>query len=263
MPSDPLFAVAGLRAVVTGACGAIGRAIVTELVSRGAKVIGVDADLTVVDVAAALGAAGVVLDVSDEDAVKRAFGEQISGADILVNNAGINIKQDPAAIDLATWRRIMDVNLTGYYLMARGTAAVQRALGRPGSIINVSSTASVLALGRGNLAYAVSKAGVNQLTRELAVEWAHLGIRVNAVAPSQVATPAWLTAAGRDEAGAVQYRRVLSGIPMGRLVEPEELVGPILFLASPAAAMVTGTVLPVDGGNLAFNSAGTLPNGAA
>lgn len=258
---DPLFGVAGRSAIVTGACGQIGQAIVAALCERGAVVTAVDADPAIETVAARLGAAAVRADVSDPADVDLAVtvaDQHGDGVDMLVNNAGINEHAGPLAIELSAWNRILAVNLTGYFLMARAVARIQRDRQRPAAIVNISSTASTTALGRGNLAYGVSKAGVDQLTRELAVELSALGIRVNAIQPAQVATPAW-RAVAQDPQTAPRYARVVSGIPLRRLVEPAELVGPVLFLLSPAASMVTGAVLPVDGGNLAFNAAGSLP----
>lgn len=260
MPSTDRFSLDGQTAVVTGAAGAVGSAIVVELVSRGVRVIALDLAESIVEGARALGATGRAVDVCDEDAVTAILAELAgqSGVDILVNNAGINDRAAPFDVRMDTWDRIMDVNLRGYFVVARAVARLQVGLGRGASIVNVSSTAATASLGRGNLVYGLSKAGVNQLTRELAVEWAADGIRVNAVQPAQIATPAW-EAARENPAMAEIYDQVIAGIPLRRLLDPDELVGPILFFASPAASFVTGTVLPVDGGNLALNPAGTVP----
>lgn len=260
MPSTDLFSLEGRTAVVTGAAGSVGSAVVAELVARGVRVIALDLSESIVESAAAAGATGRAVDVCDEDALARILDELASesGVDILVNNAGINDRAAPFDVRMDTWDRIMDVNLRGYFLVARAVARLQVSLGRGASIVNVSSTAATLSLGRGNLVYGLSKAGVNQLTRELAVEWAANGIRVNAVQPAQIATPAWESAKTDPERRAM-YERAIAGIPLGRFVDPEELVGPILFFASPAASAVTGTVLPVDGGNLALNASGTVP----
>ena len=149
------------------------------------------------------------------------------------------------------------MNLTGYFLCARAAGARMVPAGRGGSVINMSSITGSSALGRGNFAYSVSKGGVNQLTRELAVEWARHRIRVNAIQPAQFHNAAW------DEMLADPSKRelvehVVAGIPLGRFGEPVEMVGPVVFLASDAAAMVTGILLPVDGGNLALNAGGSV-----
>ena len=129
----------------------------------------------------------------------------------------------------------------------------------PGSIINISSIGGASGVGRGNFAYDVSKAGVLQLTRELAIEWAKHNIRVNAILPCQVRTDALqrLIDDPQFDTSAL-VSRFLTGIPLQRLGEPEDIVGPVIFLASNAAAMMTGALVPVDGGNLAFNAGGTL-----
>ena len=142
-------------------------------------------------------------------------------------------------------------------LFARAARARMIVRGQGGAIVNVSSIASASSLGRGNLAYGTSKSGVNQLTRELAIEWAHHRVRVNAIQPCQFLNAGWRSMLA-DPNRAPLVERVLSGIPLGRMGEPEEIVGPVLFLASDAASMVTGVLLPVDGGNLALNPTGTL-----
>ena len=128
-----------------------------------------------------------------------------------------------------------------------------------GSIINISSTASVTGMGRGNFAYGTTKGAINELTRELAVEWARYGIRVNTLLPAQVLTPylEQLMSNPSFSSGGLMDR-IRSGIPLGRLGNPEDLVGPVVFLASDASAFISGVMLPVDGGNLAFNPCGSL-----
>lgn len=118
--------------------------------------------------------------------------------------------------------------------------------------------AGVSALGRGNFAYSISKSGVNQMTRELAVEYASQGIRVNAIAPAQVATETFKRSMlGDPRFDDTMRQRLLVGIPLNRFLEPEEFVGPAVFLCSAAASAVTGVILPVDGGNLALNAGGS------
>jgi NAD(P)-dependent dehydrogenase (short-subunit alcohol dehydrogenase family) len=129
--------------------------------------------------------------------------------------------------------------------------------GTGGSIVNISSIAGVSALGRGNFPYSVSKSGVNQMTRELAVEYAGWGIRVNAIAPAQVATETFKRGMlGDPRFNSTLRPRLMAGIPLNRFLEPEEFVGPAVFLCSAAASAVTGVILPVDGGNLALNAGG-------
>ena len=259
--------LAGSVAVVNGGAGGIGAEVSRQLAAAGAAVAVLDIDP---DAAARMAAElsdagaraiGLATDIADPAAVDQAFAaidDALGPLRMLVNNAGINPRQAPFEVDLETWNRVQAVNVTGYFLCAR--AAAQRMLpAGGGSIVNVSSIAGSAALGRGNLAYAVSKGGVDALTRELAVEWARHGIRVNAVAPCQVSTAGFVageearTAAGDHTAA--DYRR---GIPMGRAARPEEIAAAICYLASDAASMVTGVVLPVDGGNLALNAGGSI-----
>jgi NAD(P)-dependent dehydrogenase (short-subunit alcohol dehydrogenase family) len=163
----------------------------------------------------------------------------------------------PQRVPIDVWDAVLRTNLTGMLLYAQRAAERMIAAGRGGSIVNISSTAGSSVLGRGNLAYGVSKSGVIQMTRELAVEWARYDIRVNAIQPCQFLNEGWRPAL-TDPSKQDLVERVVSGIPLGRMGEPHEIVGPILFLASPAASMVTGITLPVDGGNLVFNPGGTL-----
>ena len=152
----------------------------------------------------------------------------------------------------------MAVSITGYAMAAREAGRAMIRQGRGGSIVNVSSIAGLSALGRGNFAYSVAKAGVNQLARELAVEWAGHGIRVNAVAPCQVRT-ARLARCWRISASTPgRWNSTSSGASRcRRLAEPGEIADVIHFLASDAARFVTGVVLPVDGGDTALDAGGT------
>ena len=190
----------------------------------------------------------------------RAFDAAYDRLDVLVNNAGINPRQGrPEDYPLDVWHRVIDTNLTAYLLFAQAAFRRMQASADSGaSIINVSSIAGASALGRGNLGFGVSKAGVEQLTRELAVEWAPAGVRVNAIQPCQFVN-AGLQALIDDPAQRPMVDRMISGIPMGRMGQPDEIAGPVLFLASPAASMVTGVILPIDGGNGALNPGGTVP----
>jgi NAD(P)-dependent dehydrogenase (short-subunit alcohol dehydrogenase family) len=253
--------------VVNGGANGIGMAICRAFAVTGATVAVLDIDVaaatrTVDQITAAGGNARMwSCDISSERQVEDAFAEidtALGHVDVLVNNAGINPRALPLEVDIDVWQRVLAVNLTGYFLCARAAGRGMVARGH-GAIVNISSIAGSAALGRGNLAYSVTKGGVDAMTRELAVEWGRHGVRVNAIAPCQVATVGFVTnEQARTQAGdptASHYRR---GIPLGRAAEPGDIAAAVLYLASDAAAMVTGVTLPVDGGNLAFNAGGTL-----
>jgi NAD(P)-dependent dehydrogenase (short-subunit alcohol dehydrogenase family) len=266
--SADLFRMDGRTVIVTGAGGALGRAMAVGLVEAGASVAlddvhGGRLGQTVDAVRAAGGTCIAVEGDAADPAHIEAFvteTERTYGRiDALVNNAGINPQQSqPEDFPMAVWEEVMRVNLAGYMRFAQAVGRRMIAAGKGGSIVNISSIAAASTLGRGNLAFGVSKAGVDQLTRNLAVEWAGFGIRVNSILPCQFVNEG-LMAQIRDPARAAIVARMISGIPMGRMGRPEEIVGPVLFLLSDAASMVTGVNLPVDGGNLALNPGGSVP----
>lgn len=245
----------GEVAVVTGAAQGNGRAIALGLARAGARVaccdLQADAVARVAEEIRIEGGTAIALttDVSDPAACVAAAQDCASGlgapASILVNNAGIIRRTPPDAEDFAEgWEQIMAVNASGTMQMVRAfLPQLRRTKGR---IINLASIMSVIA-GPGLTAYAASKGAVLQLTKALAHDLAADGIRVNAIAPGVIETP--MTEATRQNPEAIQ--RFMMHTPLGRPGRPEELVGPVLFLASTASSYVTGALLPVDGGYLA------------
>jgi NAD(P)-dependent dehydrogenase (short-subunit alcohol dehydrogenase family) len=198
-------------------------------------------------------------DASDEQSIERAFSqidETFGCVDILVNLAYTPTFAKPQDISLAQWELSLKINLTSYFLSCREAGRRMIARGRGGAIVNMCSIAGTSALGRGSYPYSVTKGGIVMLTKELALEWARYGIRVNAIQPCQFLTPGLRHRLDDPALGPIR-EKFLSGIPLNRLGEPAEMVGPVVFLVSDAAAMVTGVLLPVDGGNLAMNAGGT------
>jgi NAD(P)-dependent dehydrogenase (short-subunit alcohol dehydrogenase family) len=243
--TDPLseFRLDGEVAVVTGGASGIGAAVAAALAAVGARV-------AVFDLAAS-GEDAYKVDVADEAQVKTAFERVVARhgrLDVLFNNAGIAIRKPTSEITLEDWNKVVAVNMTGVFLCAREAARHMLAARRGGRIIN---TASIMGFSGGglypNLSYQATKGAVVNMTRALAVEWAKQGIRVNAIAPTWVRTPLLRGIADKPEL----LERIERLTPMGRLAEPQEIVGAVLFLASRASAMVTGHVLAVDGGFLA------------
>ena len=243
-------------AVVAGGARGIGRAAAMALAGAGATVAILDRDAAAADAAAqaigtiAAAASTHIADVTDEAALERAFAtvaQHHGGVDVLVNSAGIGLRH--AAVDhpLADWDKVVAVNLTGVFLCSRIAARSMLHRGG-GAIVNL---ASIMGFSGGgiypNVSYQATKGAVVNMTRALAVEWAGQGIRVNAIAPTWVRTP--LTRGITENPDLV--RRIETITPMGRLAEPGEIVGAVLFLASRASAMVTGHVLAIDGGFLA------------
>lgn len=257
-----LFGLAGRVGVVTGGGRGLGRAMAVGLAGAGSKVVVADIDAAsaaeTAELIARRGGASTsyAVDASTREGVDSLFrhvDEQYGRVDILINNAAVNeVAQAPEAYPLDAWDRTLRVNLTGPFLCAQAAAWQMIDRGGGGSIVNIGSINGTTASGRGLLAYDVSKAGVNHLTRCLAVEWAVHGIRVNAIQPCQF-NPGWHERLN-DPQHARLVATVLRGIPLGRVGEPEEIVGPAIFLASDAASMITGVCLPVDGGNLATNA---------
>ena len=261
-----IFSLAGKVALVTGAAAGLGRAISIGLAQFGANIVAADIDdeglAQTVEQVRSLGVKSVGLhcDTSKPDEIKNMFiqlDKQFGQIDILVNNVGLIARAHPEDLTLEDWERVLKVNLTGSFLCAQEAGRRMIARKQGGSIINISSIAGVSALGRGNFVYSTTKGAINQLTRELAIEWANHNIRVNAILPAQMHT-AWVERLTKGADAETLMNKILGGIPLNRLGEPEDIVGPVVFLASKAGAFVTGILLPVDGGNLALNAGGSL-----
>lgn len=246
------FRLDGALALVTGAGSGIGRAAARALAAVGASVICADvkadaAGAVATEIRAVGGAARCIpLDVCEEEAVEACCAEVAADKPlaVLVNSAGISRRKPAFDLSRDDWDAVNDVNVTGSFLCARAAARQMR---QGGSIINI---ASVLGFSGGiypNVAYMASKGAVVNLTRALAAEWAGRSIRVNGVAPGWIDTPFITNASNNSEVRTSIERAVL----LGRIGRVEEVIGAILYLASPASSYVTGHTLVVDGGFLA------------
>lgn len=264
------FDLRGKVALVTGAGanGGLGHAMAVGLAEAGADVAVSDIDAqgaaTTGREIEALGrrTAVIICDNARRGEIVAMFAavDSVFGRiDILINNVGAGARYRPEELPYEEWQRVLDISLSSSFLCAVEAGRRMIAQGGGGSIVNISSIASSHALGRGNLPHSVAKSGVNALTRELAVEWGPHGIRVNAILPATIRTAAWDTISRTmDWDYDAWERQLLSGLPLGRLGVPDDLVGPAVFLASDASAFVTGHLLAVDGGNLALDAGGSI-----
>ena len=238
---------AGRTAVVTGAASGIGHTVARHFAERGAHVVGVDVAEPVIGLMANLpgsGHYGIVKDLTAPTAASEVFEEVVDKAGkphILVNSAGIALLDSAVDVPAERWKATLDVNLSASFFMAQAAGRLMLEEGY-GRIINLASQASVIGLDQ-HAAYCASKAAIVGLTRVLSLEWAPSGITVNAVSPTVVETPLG-KAAWAGEKG----EKAKAQIPVGRFAQPEEVAELIGFLASDAAAMITGQNLLIDGG---------------
>ena len=240
---------AGKVAFVTGATGGLGQAIAAAFAEQGAAVTLADLPSRAADLTALAKqlprAIGVSLDVREPEtiqaAVQRAV-EELGSIDVMVCNAGVNRRKSALDVTPEDWDAVLDVNLRGVFFSAQAGAQQMVRQGRGGKVVCIASIMGLV--GGSTPAYGASKAGVVNLTRILAIEWAKHNIQVNGVAPTYVRTP--LTEEiFRDEA---VVQSILSRTPNGKLATPQSIADAVVFLASSRADMITGATLPVDGG---------------
>ena len=244
----------GKVAVVTGGCSGIGLATVRRFVEEGAKVVIGDIDdergHALVGQLGGNGLATYVgVDVTSKDQVDALFAtakQTYGSVDVAFNNAGISPPEDASILDtdLDVWRQVQEVNLTSVYLCCQAALACMLEQ-RSGSIINTASFVAVMGAATSQISYSASKGGVLSMSRELGVQFAREGIRVNALCPGPVNTPLLQELFAKDPERAA---RRLVHVPMGRFAEPEEMANAVLFLASDESSFITANTFLVDGG---------------
>ena len=255
---DDLFSLKGKNAVVVGGAGGLGHGIAEGLVRHGAQVALADVNAVNLEKASqeietATGQAvrAYPVDTGQESSVQELVAKAVAEmgrVHILVNAQGYNAKAPATEFPMGDWDKLFDVNVRGVMMCCKHFAAHMVGQGG-GKIINLSSIRGARGATGGNLAYCTSKGAVNMLTKQLACELASKNVLVNAIAPIITITP---MTAERIKAEASRYERMLLNVPMGRMGTVADLVGPAVFLASPASDFVTGTILYPDGGMSAF-----------
>jgi NAD(P)-dependent dehydrogenase (short-subunit alcohol dehydrogenase family) len=240
----------GRVAVITGAGSGIGLATARRFAAEGATVVAVDVNAEAGEQAAKeVGGESVALDVTDESAVRELFDGVVARhgrLDIAFNNAGISPPDDDSILDtgLEAWERVQRVNLTSVYLCCKYAIPHMLAAGK-GSVINTASFVALMGAATSQISYTASKGGVLAMTRELGVQFARQGVRVNALCPGPVNTPLLKELFAKDPERAA---RRLVHVPMGRFAEPDEIAAAVAFLASDDSSFMTANTFVVDGG---------------
>jgi NAD(P)-dependent dehydrogenase (short-subunit alcohol dehydrogenase family) len=242
----PSFSLAGKVAFVTGASYGIGEGLSRALAEAGARVaVGARSRQPLDALAREIDGLSVPFDVRSVPDIRRAVDEverALGAIDVLVNNAGLGANHSALDVTEADWDEMMGVNLRGLFFTCQAAARGMIARGS-GRIVNMSSQASLVGIER-HAVYCASKGGVNQLTRVLALEWSPHGVTVNAVAPTFIYTPGT-----KERLDDPAFRdKVLERIPLGRVGTIDDVAAAVIYLASPAGGLVTGSVLSVDGG---------------
>jgi NAD(P)-dependent dehydrogenase (short-subunit alcohol dehydrogenase family) len=242
--------LAGKVAVVTGGCSGIGLATVRRFAEEGAQLVVGDLDVergeALMEDLAGLFVHTDVTQKADVDALFKTARDTYGSVDVAFNNAGISPPEDDSILDtdLDAWRRVQDVNLTSVYLCCKAALPYMLEQGK-GSIINTASFVAVMGAATSQISYSASKGGVLSMSRELGVQFARQGVRVNALCPGPVNTPLLQELFASDEDRA---QRRLVHVPMGRFAEPEEIAAAVLFLASDESSFITANTFLVDGG---------------
>lgn len=240
----------GKVAVITGGCSGIGLATVRRFAEEGAKVVIGDLDEAngsrIADEVAGTFVRVDVVSKEDVDTLFRTAKETYGAVDIAFNNAGISPPEDDSILDtdLDAWRKVQEVNLTSVYLCCKAALPYMLEQGK-GSIINTASFVAVMGAATSQISYSASKGGVLSMSRELGVQFARQGVRVNALCPGPVNTPLLQELFAKDEERAA---RRLVHVPMGRFGEPDEMANAVLFLASDESSFITASTFLVDGG---------------
>jgi NAD(P)-dependent dehydrogenase (short-subunit alcohol dehydrogenase family) len=242
-----MYDFTGRSALVTGAGRGLGKAIADGLAEAGGVVYGSSRDRDAAEaIARRYGTRPVTLEMTDTAAIRGAVADLLDesgGIDLLVNNAGVNVPKPAVDITEEDWDTVLDTNLKGTFFVTTALAGTWLQTSNHAAVVNIASQAGLVAI-EDRAAYGSSKAALIHLTKQLALEWATSGIRVNAVAPTFVRTELTESTLSRpDWAG-----ELLSRIPVGRFGEPDDIVGAVLFLLSDAAGLITGHTIAIDGG---------------